>query len=452
MCLMSTAKRTKKGAPRTKLAPGEHSIDRVSVQTKGGVKVIRWQGRLPDGKLIPRQKTEMTTRSERALRDKAKARWAALVQSQHSTVEITMAMTRYIDDVVSPALEKALASEQIKPKTYKRHALSLKHLRSAFDGYSIGDAVRFRTMERALINIAYAHGEESARQCRGVLSKYILGSLRRDELIQGNPLAGMSIDLPKVKKTTKGSSRDVTLTRDEYDRVVEHLLERDTTVPLPPGTDRRGSSIRLHQNIVRAALIQAGIGLRIGEVVELHFGDMAVDADNHMLAPVSPEKSKTHRGRNVPLVNPRIEEYIAKLARSSNPGDLIVGAPADPTKVWDSNAASKAATKLFKDMAKVLNMPKLAQMTSHSWRATLNTLTAGTIPLEVRAAYFGHSQEVNVRHYTDMTAVDLMRGALQSQTDADDAAEPDGETQAPQPRLTVVTEEEPSANDPDIAV
>ena len=53
-------------------------------------------------------------------------------------------------------------------------------------------------------------------------------------------------------------------------------------------------------------------------------------------------------------------------------------------------------------MADELGISLLREVSSHVWRATLNTewRDRGVLP-EVRAAYFGHSPETNLQYYTD---------------------------------------------------
>ncbi len=46
-----------------------------------------------------------------------------------------------------------------------------------------------------------------------------------------------------------------------------------------------------------------------------------------------------------------------------------------------------------------------AQISSHAWRRTLNTMMASYLPVEVRAAYFGHTEQMNRRSYTDPVQV-----------------------------------------------
>ena len=74
-------------------------------------------------------------------------------------------VTAFIDEVSEPIVKAA----RLRPNTKKRYELALSQLRRQLDGLTIGDAVRFRTLERALQGIGRDHGAESARQARTVL-------------------------------------------------------------------------------------------------------------------------------------------------------------------------------------------------------------------------------------------------------------------------------------------
>lgn len=75
--------------------------------------------------------------------------------------------------------------------------------------------------------------------------------------------------------------------------------------------------------------------------------------------------------------------------------------PAAPGKMWDASNAQKAIRALYDELADTLDIPLLCEVSSHVWRATLNTewRDKGVLP-ELRAAYFGHTTETNERYYT----------------------------------------------------
>lgn len=107
----------------------------------------------------------------------------------------TSKITTYIDAVSVPAVEAAPLAANSKT----RYGVALGLWAAELKGHTIASATRFRVLETALKTIADEHGSESARQCRTVWGKYIAQQLIRDELLTGNPLAGMSVDLTSKK-------------------------------------------------------------------------------------------------------------------------------------------------------------------------------------------------------------------------------------------------------------
>lgn len=60
---------------------------------------------------------------------------------------------------------------------------------------------------------------------------------------------------------------------------------------------------------------------------------------------------------------------------------------------------------LYAEMADALDIPLLREVSSHVWRATLNTEWMGRgVPDALRAAFFGHSEDVNRSSYTDTSS------------------------------------------------
>lgn len=57
---------------------------------------------------------------------------------------------------------------------------------------------------------------------------------------------------------------------------------------------------------------------------------------------------------------------------------------------------------LYRDVADALDIPLLREVSSHVWRATLNTewMQRG-VPDALRAAFLGHGEDVNRSSYTD---------------------------------------------------
>src|SRR5699024_5819436 len=104
----------------------------------------------------------------------------------------------YVDKVSKPAVAKA----KLTPLSLQRYEQCLalivgdcklhRHQHS-LKNHTIASGTRFHALENLLTEIANLHGRETARQIRTVVTKYVLTRLIRDELIQGNPIAGVSL-------------------------------------------------------------------------------------------------------------------------------------------------------------------------------------------------------------------------------------------------------------------
>lgn len=395
----------KQQASRAKLAPGEDSIERVvdalpqrgPYETK--ITVRLWDGTTYRPTIRARTKGEF----RRIAREKRDVKLASTSTMWGKGKKIT----DFISTVSVPAIESA----RVRPNTLRRYRLALSQVQARLNDHAIGEAVRFRTLERVLLDIATVHGAESARQARTVLSKYVLDQLVREGILDHNPLRGIGIDLGNEKKSTKPAGGRA-LTDAQYDAVVEHLIARDVSVPIPPGTDRRHTSIRKHDIAVALTLLQAGTGLRISEALALTGGDVSV-TNTTIAVTVSADISKTHRGRTVPILDGRINAYWRDRLNAQRRSDPLIPAPGDSHTHWRTDNAVKATAALYKDVGAVLHDDTIAAMRSHAWRTVLNNraIAKGVSP-EVRAAFFGHTETMNQKSYTDLTDISSMLSAL----------------------------------------
>lgn len=344
-------------------------------------------------------------------RIKGKAKCEEALKSGTSVWSKSNPITDYIDDVSAPAINAA----RLRSNTKSRYHLAITQLRGKLKGFTIADAVKFRTLERILKEIAQTHGSESARQARTVLSKYILDQLIREELIEHNPIRGIAIDLGDNNKSGKASGGRA-ITDADYEAVVNHLVTRDTARPLPPGTDMRATSIAKHRNVVALALLQSGTGLRISEALALTRSDAATTAESITLT-VTEEVSKTHRARSVPILDKRVESWWRTRleALPANPDTPLIPSPGDAQRHWRTDNAVKACALLYKDVGQELGNQTVAELRSHAWRTILNNRAiAKGVAAEIRSAYFGHDSEMNTKAYTDLTDVEGMARALKS--------------------------------------
>lgn len=395
----------KNQAARTKLAPGEDSIERVvdALPSRGPyeakITVCLWDGQ--------KYRPTIRARTKGEFRRIATEKRDIKLNSSSTSWDKGKKIVDFIDKVTKPAISAA----RNRPSTITRYEVACDQLRARLTGLAIGEAVKFRNLERALQSIGQTHGSESARQARTVVSKYVLDQLIREGIIDHNPLRGISIDLGDVKKGNKPSGGQA-LNDDQYDAVVNHLIERDTTVPIPPGTDRRHTSIVKHDNTVALALLQAGTGLRISEALSLTKKDVTVTNDDVSVS-VSADVSKTHRGRSISILDPRIEVYWRERLEGLDQTSPLIPVPSNRNEPWRTDNAIKASAALYKDVGKLLNDPQVSAMRSHAWRTILNNRAiARGVSAEVRSAYFGHTEAMNTTNYTDLTNVESMKRAL----------------------------------------
>lgn len=412
----STPPETKKRASTARLEPGEHTIDRVMPQPwrDGGTR-IDWSLKLHDGRTLRRSSYG---KNVGAARRSARATAKQLLASNGASSRwgLQSSFSDYIAVVAASAIDQA----QLRDLSRQRYHLALKLLRGecndpehgahkhSLDGHSIATGTRIRALEACLKEIAQLHGSETARQCRTVLGKYIVQELQRDEIIAGNPLVGLFIDLRSDKVHT-GRKGGIALSRVEYQRCVEYLLQRDPEdgVVMRQGRWTFEQRVARNRAAIELTLLQAVTGLRQSEARSLTPADVEVDDAGQMYLHVTEEVSRTKKRRRVPVLDPRVQDLM--LARMNHAGRKrpLFGNPANPDRVWDRDNARKATTALYIEMRARLGVSAFETERSHIWRATLNSLLL-ELPEVVRAAFFGHDPAVNRGHYTDLHDVSGM--------------------------------------------
>lgn len=387
---------TKRRASNAKLAPGESSIDRVvPVQLPDGSWEIQWSLRLLSGDLV-RRRSRGPSKGE--ARRRAHETEHELLTNHSSTWKLRDSIRKYLDVVTKPALDKA----HLRPNSHKRYLLAFHQLREALGTTSIANATRFRSLEKALQTIAHEHGKESARQAKTVLSKYVLQQMIRDELITGNPLARMAIDISSDKPTPPRAERS--LTRDELKRAIEWLLHLDPADGVGTQRGRGGAAryIAVRRNLIDLTLLQASTGLRVSEANSLTWNDFDTSVDV--------KHSKTGRGRKIPILFDPVIEHLTK--RKELGGTYVIGSPVDPTKQWDRDNCRKHCSTFYPEIGKAINCADVFNHgRTHLWRKTINTLMLHEIPDVTRAAFFGHTVAVNQDYYTDSTDITPVREA-----------------------------------------
>ena len=392
--------KTKKRASNAKLGPGENSIDRArATKQPDGSYWLRWRLCLPDGRVKAYRSQGKTVTEARARADETARK--ALESARNAAWGLDDDLPTYIKQVTLPAIEKARTTKgrDLADNSKLRYRAAAGQLRDGFKGHTIGSGTRFRVMESVLQDIAQVHGSESARQARNVLGKYVIQQLIRDEVLGGNPLAGMGIDLGSEKPLPPRPER--AMTKDELNSAIDWLLALDPAESLAgPKRGRGGSAaaIAKRRNLIDLALLQACSGLRVGEANALTW-DVFDNSANVT-------KSKTHRGRVVPLLFPDVIEHLAK--RRALGGAYVIGSPVDGSKPWDRDHCRKECAKFYPEIGAGIDCHEVFDHgRTHLWRETLNSLMLG-VPVEVRAAYFGHDSDTNSRYYTDTTDVTPM--------------------------------------------
>ena len=401
---------------RTRLEPGQHTIDSVKPQRKDGTVFIRWSGRLPDGTLH-RARTQATTVGE--ARRRAKATWVDILSSVGSGGQWRGSddMSAYIAEVSIPAIEGA----GLAPRTVYRYLEVASLLRAEFAGRSIADATTFRALETALQTIGRERGRGTATQAKSVLSRYVVQQLVRDGVLSANPMAGVQITLPEAEEPRYKDRRPTAraLTAEEYMRVLTWLLALDPAdgVTAPKrGMYTLADRVAVRRAAVDVTIMQMTTGMRITEARQSTWDDVEIGGTKDaptMRITISAERAKTRRGRRVQLLDDGAARHL--LARRQTVGGrYIIGSPAKPDTEWDRDNAQKAIAALYKEIAAACDVPLLEKARSHVWRTTLNDLTSSTLSPAIRAAHFGHTEAENARSYTDVTRTDAMKAALES--------------------------------------
>lgn len=397
--------------PRVALGLGENSIDRARItREENGSLSMQWFVRLPNGRLVRRTTRGKCSKGELRRRAHVKADELIALSGQSGAWKGSSSMSDYIMREAIPGVEAA-GDSVLRPRTKKSYLRVLSLVADALKGFRIADAVRPRALEEALASIALSSGTATARQCAKTMSKYVLEPLVRDEVITHNPLKSFKPRLPEHRGTSKAAGGQA-LAPDEREKVIGYLLSIDPTDVEPPKRGRYTVEDRrsLRRSVVEITLLQAATGLRISEARLLTRGNMGEEG-GVLSVTVTAEVSKTHRGRTIPVTDARIAERMRRRMEEAGDGAeaLLFPAPASPGSVWDLANAEHALKKLYRELADELDIPLLHKVSTHVWRATLNTewMQKG-VPEVIRSAYFGHSPEVNRSYYTDTTNVSVL--------------------------------------------
>lgn len=165
----------------------------------------------------------------------------------------------------------------------------------------------------------------------------------------------------------------------------------------------RESSRLKFDRVVALPLLQAATGLRVTEANNVAWSHTDLDSDGVLNITVA--VTKTDRPRRIPILDPRVNDYF--LARRPEDGEHhLIGSPMDPTKTWEEGNCRKCVAESYKAWSEELKIPLLKHARTHLWRTTLNEVTKDVLSRDQRAAFFGHTEEINQRAYTDLTNIE----------------------------------------------
>lgn len=406
-------------AARTKLDPGEHSIERSKVR-KGvrpsGVKFKRltWSIRL-HGSLKPvRKHTEAPISvTDADVRKKALAMADEMLRVNKSTVQWQLgdSFKDFIESEVRPRIEEDKSISDLSRKAYI-DALGFilgkcdghSHVKS-FSGQTIFDGTGLDEITACLQEVAKFHGKETARRCRTVVTGHVIPRLIAKRLLQANPIQSVRIDLDSMTKAPKaGRVGGLSLSMVDYQRVYEYLVNLDPAegaVAPARGRWKTEHVIAKRRNAIELTLLQMATGLRLSEARQAWCGLFSVTAEG---VSVHVDKSIAKGGveRVAHLLDPRIADRVkVRLQSAQSADELFAGAPSDPKNAWSLRAASKELEELYLELHRELGIAVFEHERSHVWRATLNTMLETTLPASSRAAQFGHSEKIGAQHYLD---------------------------------------------------
>lgn len=319
-----------------------------------------------------------------------------------------------ITDFIDREVEPAIKEKRLSKASRARYLEVMAHYRRYTQGKSISAATSASSLIRTLKTISKEIGPETARQTRSVVSNYLFGQLIVHQLTPSNPIRGMSFDFLK----SENSEGKYYPTQAEWQAFLDYVLTDDPDSPMPgkenvPQAHKREAKAR-HARIIQLTELQLATGLRASEVRQITWADVTQDDHGVVWVTVRPEISKTKVGRTIPVLVPEVGKRL--LARKGKDEELVIPQP-NSGKPWDKAGVHKAVRDYYEGVAGTSeDLAFLKKIRSHAWRGALNTITAPHLRPDIRAAYFGHTEKVNARAYTDHVNVRPMMKAVEALT------------------------------------
>lgn len=399
--------------PRTELKVGEDTIEQAHVVAlEDGTKRLQWRICLSDGTVKKYTTQGRYSIGDIRMRAKAKAREVRATDGKRGSYTLKSKMGAYVRETAIPHME---ALTTIRPNTKRRYRRVLELFADHTAKLTIASASRMATLEKVFQAINDENGSTTAKQAIKVVSKYVMERLISPEsLIEWNPLKQKAPELERTNhKAKKKPMGGRALPPADRQRVIDHLLTLDPESEdlEKPKRGRYTLADRIAQRrlVIDVTLVQSECGMRLNEVLHLTPADLGTvtseSGKEYLTLRVTSEVSKTKKGRTAVVMDDRIAECIRARSEAVTGAEKpLFHAPACPDKLWDRNNAQKAVRRLYDELADTLGIPMLREVSSHVWRATINTewMNMG-IPAEIRAEHFGHDEKENVKSYTDLS-------------------------------------------------
>ncbi|MBS6365412.1 MAG: tyrosine-type recombinase/integrase [Actinomycetaceae bacterium] len=394
---------------RAKLKPGEDTIKSVTPhKTETGYE-LRWRIRDFEGRLHVKR-TQARTVGEARRRAYEKAEQIKRATSGATTTwNLADSITDFLDQEIEPIIKEKRLSEASRA----RYLEVLAHYRRCTIGKSINAATSAASLIKTLKAIASEIGPETARQTRSVVSNYVFGQLIVHQLVPSNPIRGMSFDFLKAENREDKYYP----TQAEWQAFLNYVLADDPDSPMPgkegvPQAHKAEAKAR-HARIIQMTQLQLATGLRASEARQIIWANVT-KVDGTVWVTVPATISKTKVGRTIPVLVPEVGERL--IARKGEDDALVIPQPTSG-RPWDKAGVHKAVREYYEGVAtKSEELAYLSKVRSHAWRGCLNTITAPHLRPDIRAAYFGHTEKVNAKAYTDHVNVRPMMEAVKALT------------------------------------